>query len=177
MPAATLYVHMRCSHLCSTDADPLLTDSPFWVPCRNLAKSRMLAALQPCDLELLRLDPECCQMLITLPYEVLLELLNSHETRVAAESTVASLITLWLAFQPQPATAEQQQQLARCIRLRGMPRYYLEQVGHTAAAAVHGMTQAWQDAAATLWQQHGPANSALVRVRLHVHLPQQHSCR
>jgi hypothetical protein len=117
-----------CSLLCRDSPEPWLADSRFFAPCQTLAKARMMAALLPCDLELMQQSSHHAQMLLTLPFGVLRELLASHETRVAAESTVVALINLWLAAQRTPATAEQKFELACCLRLRGMPAYYLEQV-------------------------------------------------
>jgi hypothetical protein len=119
---------LPCSYLCQASPEPWLSASQFLQPCQRLAKAHMLQQLTPCDLELQQQSRAGAQRLLTLPFDVLLELLHSHETRVAAESTVAGLINTWLAAQPAPATAEQKLQLACCLRLRGMPAYYLEQV-------------------------------------------------
>jgi hypothetical protein len=110
-----------------------------------------MAALLPCDLELMLQSSAHSQMLLTLPFGVLRELLASHETRVAAESSVVALINLWLAAQRTPASAAQHFELACCLRLRGMPAYYLEQVRRaagtprdTAAACSRCCLLGWQ---------------------------------
>ncbi|KAF6251007.1 hypothetical protein COO60DRAFT_1645619 [Scenedesmus sp. NREL 46B-D3] len=114
--------------LCRDNPEAWLSASQFYQPCKALAKAQLLALLQPCDLEVLQQSSAGSQMLLTLPFDVLLEVLSSHETRVAAESTVAGLINTWLAAQHGPVSVEQKVALARCLRLRGMPAYYLQQV-------------------------------------------------
>jgi hypothetical protein len=117
-----------CSFLCRDSPEPWLADSEFFAPCKALAKARLMAALLPCDLELMQQSSQHAQVLLSLPFGVLRELLASHETRTAAESTVVALINLWLAAQRTPASDEQKFELACCLRLRGMPPYYLDQV-------------------------------------------------
>uniref|UniRef100_A0A383VDV4 BACK domain-containing protein n=1 Tax=Tetradesmus obliquus TaxID=3088 RepID=A0A383VDV4_TETOB len=114
--------------MCRASPEPWLCASQLFAPAASLARAKLLAALAPYDLELLQQSAHGASMLLTLPYDILLQLLHSHETRVAAESSVAALITTWLAAQPEPATPEQQLELAHCLRLRGMPAYYLQQV-------------------------------------------------
>lgn len=142
---------LPCSYMCRASPEPWLCASQLFAPAASLARAKVLAALAPHDLELLQQSAHGASMLLTLPYDVLLQLLRSHETRVAAESSVAALITTWLAAQPEPATPEQQLELAHCLRLRGMPAYYLQQVGW--AGAVAGL------AAAGLAAAQGPAES------------------
>lgn len=64
-----------------------------------------------------------CKRLMTLSYNVLLELCRCCSTKVAYESTVVAAITLWYTSNPW-LSADELYELASTVCLRSLPRMY-----------------------------------------------------
>jgi hypothetical protein len=112
---------------CNSTCTDGISSSPFFQPLRSLSWQRSAEHLQ--DLEAVMQHRQKASQFLAVPFELLLQLVSSFETRVASESTVVFAIHLWLASQPQGSVSmEQRRLLAKQVRLTGMSALFLAQV-------------------------------------------------
>eukprot|EP00775_Hariotina_reticulata_P001617 gene1617-1957_t len=112
---------------CNSTCTDGISSSTFFTPLRSL--SWQLSAQHLQDLEDVLQDKHKTSQFLAVPFELLLQLVSSFETRVASESTVVTAIHLWLFGQPEDSVSmEQKRLLAKQVRLAGLSTLFMAQV-------------------------------------------------
>lgn len=112
---------------CNSTCTDGISSSAFFHPLRSL--SWQLSAQHLQDLEDVLQDKHKTSQFLAVPFELLLQLVSSFETRVASESTVVTAIHLWLFGQPEDSVSlGQKRLLAKQVRLAGLSTLFTAQV-------------------------------------------------